>query len=623
MNASFYDQGYTGVHKTMDEIVSLMRMRRTADSVLIQAMIENRDRYNGDVITLMPDVSSIPAANRPGPNFFQESLDGLARVANASMPKVNCPVKNPDSPRSEHLAEIRQGAILGAYHETQLQLKLARAYRHLGAYGTMAMVVVADEKLGRADIQLRDPITAYPELRAQDDIRAPSDVGFLYARSSQWIASHYPNAPAYLLRAQGTGWDTLWDVVEWIDANDIVIGVMGPRFPAYGYVDSRPFGYNAIELGRWPNKSGMVPVVIPRRATLDRIMGQLTAMINYSDLYGRMLALEIVATEKAIFPDMVVVSRSGLVPTLVGGKWFDGRTGNVNIVKDGAVELMSKEAGPGTIPVLQMIDQHIRGGTGANGLYGGNAGGMRTGAGVDALGDYGVNPMVAEAQHVMEFSLEEINKGWIATQKGYFGEKKFTVILGLAGSVKTVSYTPDKDFDSDANVVFYPSPGADENKLAVALAQLESTGIMSRKTAREKHPLVDDAFEEEQFVSIEKMTDAALGGYAQEVAQGAKSTAEVARAGQLIAGGMNVFDAMLQAAAETASKGPAPGAPGAPPQLGPNGQPMPPGLTNMLAAQASGPNAAPGEGVPGEQPGLANLRKTMQGINENISPGAV
>ena len=65
---------------------------------------------------------------------------------------------------------------------------------------------------------------------------------------------------------------------------------------------------------------------------------------------------------------------------------------------------------------------------------------MRSGAGVDALGDYAINPLVAESQMIMERSLEEVNRAWIAVQKGYFGDKKFVCYLGLGGSLKTVSY---------------------------------------------------------------------------------------------------------------------------------------------------------------------------------------
>ncbi|MDE2022286.1 MAG: hypothetical protein KGI71_05250 [Patescibacteria group bacterium] len=615
--------------RKFEDIIALMRQRRTADAVLIQAMIENRDRYDGDVVVLQPDVSGVPAANRPGPNFFQEAIDGNARLANSTMPKISVPVRNPGNSRQAAKSELRQGALYGRWYESQLDLKLGRAYRHLAAYGTCAFIVVPDDIMGRADIQIRDPLTAFPELRAQDDIRAPQNCGFLFARSAQWIEAHFPNkATQNFTNTVYKGWDTLWDVVEWVDEDDIVIGLMGPRFPAYGYNDARPYGYSATELARFPNKAGMVPVAVPRRVTLDRIMGQLTSMINYSDLYGRMLSLQLVATEKSIFPDMVLLSRTGLTPQLVSGKWQDGRTGNVNIVLDGTVETIGKEPGPGTIPMLQLVDQHIRGSGGASPLYAGQASGMRTGAGVDALGDFGVNPMVAESQMVMERTLEEVNRAVFAVDKGYFGSKTFTVVLGLAGSAKTVTFTPDKDFDDDSNVVAYVSPGADPNKLAVAVTQLASTEIMSKRTARQMHPLVQDPDEEEQFVALEKMSDATLAAISQEVASGQTPTALVARAAQHVAAGETIYEAWLKASSELATQGPAPGTPGGPPPTAPGagpgqpGQPVPPGLAQLLASQGAGPQAAPGGAIPGPNPSLMNFRHVLQGINEQVSPGA-
>jgi hypothetical protein len=612
--------------KSFDEIISLMRQRRTADAFLIQAMVENRDRYNGGVVVPMPDVSSIPVANRPGPNFFQEAVDGHARLANSVQAKIECPVKNPGSNRSEELASLRQGFLYGNWYESQLELKLGRAYRHLAAYGTQAMIVLPDEVLGRPDIQIRDPLTAYPELRAPDDIRPPLDCGFLFARSAQWLTEHYPDkVPHFLSGIVDKGWDTLWDVVEWIDEDDIVIGVMGPRFPAYSYADARPYGYNALELGRWPNKAGMVPVVAPRRATLDMIMGQLTAMINYSDLYGRMLSLELVATEKAIFPDLAILSRTGDVPILVGGTWKDGRTGDVNLITNAAVEVIGKEPGPGTIPVLQMIDNHIRGGTGANAMMSGGNSGMRTGAGVDALGDFAINPMVAESQAIMARTLVEVNKAVIAVAKGYFGSKTFTMPLGMSGSSKTVSVKPDRDLDSDVNVVYYEAPGADVNRFAVALTQLNATGIISRHTARQKHPMVDDADEEEQFVALEKLSDATMAAAANEIAQGSPtmSTAVVARTAELVASGLPMYKAFLQSQAEAASQAPAPGTPGGPTPSGPDGQPLSPSMAQMLAAQGAGPDAPPGGPIAAANPSLMNLRHVLQGVNESISPQAV
>ncbi len=615
---------------TIEEIQARMIMRREQDAPLIQAMIANRDRYNAEIVTLLPDVSNVPAGTQPGPNFFVEAIDGIARLANQDLPKIICPVLNPGEERSEKKADIRQAALYHSWFDNQLQLKLGRAFRHYAGYGTFAMVAMPDDERQTASIEVRDVLTAYPELRAPDDIRNPSNVGFMYARSAEWIRAHYPGKADNFLDTKNLdkGWETLWDVVEWIDEEQIVIGLLGPRFPAFGYYDSRPVGYSAVELDRWDNLAGMVPVVVPRRVTLDKVMGQMTHMINYSDTFGRLLKLQIVATEKAIFPDMVAISRTGGTPQLVGGEWKDGRTGDINTLIDGELQVLGKEPGPGTVPMLQLIDSHIRSSGGASSLFGGAAGAMRTGAGVDALGDFGPNPIAAEAQMTMGYALAELNKGVIAIQKGYYGKKKFTAYLGIPGSSKALSYVPERDLDSDVNVVVYPHPGIDQNRYAVAVAQLNATKMISRKTARKMNPMIGDEDEEELFTTQEEINDAILGSVAQLVASGGLPIAVAARIAEKIGEGIPAAKAVLEAQAEAATAQPAPGAPGGPEPVGPPGspaagKPLPPGMAQMLASQGAGPGAAPGEGVPMPSPGMANLRHVLQTQNESISPAAV
>ena len=614
---------------TIEEIQARMIMRREQDSPLIQAMIANRDRYNAEVVTLLPDVSNVPANTQPGPNFFLEGIDGIARIANQNLAKIDCPVTDPGEDKAIKKASVRQAALYGAWLDSQLQMKTARAFRHYAGYGTFAMVVMPDDERQVASIEIRDPLTAYPELRAPDDIRSPRNVGFMYAKSAEWIKAHYPGRADFMLGDPqlNKGWETLWDLVEWIDEDEIVIGLLGPRFPANGYYDSRPIGYTAIELDRWDNRAEMVPVVVPRRVTLDKVMGQMTGMINQSDTFGRLLKLQMVAVEKAVFPDMALISRTGNTPELVGGAWKDGRTGDINTLIDGEMQILGKDPGPGTIPMLQMLDSHIRSSGGASGLLGGNAGSMRTGAGVDALGDYGPNPIAAEAQMVMGFALGEINKGVIAVQKGYYGKKKFICYLGTPGSAKVITYKPE-DIDSDANVVTYPHPGIDVNRYAVAVAQLNATKMISRRTARKMNPMVGDENEEELFTAQEEIDDAILGSVAQLIASGSMPISVGARIAEKIGEGIAPAQAVLQAQAEAATAQPAPGAPGGPEPVGPPGspsagQPIASGMAAMLAAQGGGPEAAPGQGVPMPAPGMMNLRHVLQGENASISPGAV
>jgi hypothetical protein len=615
----------------LDLIIAEALQRRSADSPVISQMIDTRDRYNGDIVTPLGDVKGKVAMNRPGPNFFIECIDGAARAGASRLPKITCPTGPTDSDAARARADTRQTALYGNWYFSQLDLKLHRAFRHLVGYGTTAMVVVPDERAQRAKIEVREPLTAYPELRAPDDVRSPKDVVFLYARSAEWIKANYPTkAPDYLANASGKGWQTLWNVLEWVDEECIVIAVMGPRFPPMGYADAAPFGYGAFELDRYRNLAGCVPVVCPRRVTLDRIQGQLAALTGYSDLYAKLMALEITATEKAIFPDMVLMSKNGLMPQLSGNKWKDGRSGEVNLVTDSAIEVIGKTPGPSTMPMLQEIGMHIRSSGSVSPLYGGNAAGMRTGAGVDALGDVSINPMVAETQTVMARMLEELNSAVMKVEKGYFGDKSFTVVLGLGGSDKSVTYTPNKDFDFTETVVSYPIPGASITETSVALAQLESTKMMSRRTARHQHPMIADADVEEEQVDLEQIHDAVLAKFGSDITSGGSTLLVAARAQVLMEDEhLTLARAVLKAESEQSNQGPATGAPGGPPAVGPDGQPIPPEMAQALGQPGgAGPAGAGGTGgppppIPGPAQGLVNLRHVIQGVNASPSPSAV
>jgi hypothetical protein len=627
--------------RSLDEIVSIMRMRRSQDSLLIQQMIEVRDRYNGDTVVPLPDVAGYEAMNRPGPNFVQEAVDGVARRANSMLPRIACPPLDP-SDAETHRAERRQGALYARWYSSELDLKLFRAYRHLAGYGTCAMMVMPDDVRGHATIENRDPITAYPELRAPDDIRPPKNCGFLFARSVDWIRSHYPEAEQFVVNAAGRNWDTLWDMVEWVDENEIVIGIMGPRMPAYSYQDSRPYGYTAYELRRWKNKAGICPVVIPRRVTIDRIIGQLSAIIGYTDLYARLLSLALVADEKATFPDLVIISKNGMPPQLVNGRWKDGRSGEVNLVTDAAIEVIGKTPGTSTLPMLEMTEQSIRTTSGASALFGGAPGPAgRSGAAMTSLGGYSIDPLVQESQMIMQRALAYLNEGIMAVEEGYYPDSKFTVVLGLRGSMKTVTYNPKNDFRNKANIVSYPFPGADINQLSVAIAQKISTQELSKRSGRNMDPFIDDPDQEEEWVNAEALESALRDGFATQIAQGQMPVPVAARAMVLVYQGKTLPEAILQATAEAASQGPAPGATGAdagPPTAG--GQPgaqgtpgpagpggaggqMSPALAQMLAATGSGPQAGPGAAQPTAPPDLMNLRHVLQGVNENSSSAAV
>ena len=608
----------TNVRKgiTMDEIVSLMRQRRSQNSILIQQAIDIRDRYNGDVILPLPDVDGNPELEPPTPRLIAQALDGSAMRAASPNPTIVCPSRSMGS-RADKAANLRRRAMYAHWEDSQIRIKMYRSYRHYFGYGTNCWVVIPDDigKIARAEI--RDPLTAYPELRNQDDIREPVNVGFIFGRSIEWITSRYPESKGFFYNAANRNWDTLWDVVEWIDEDEIVIGILGPRMPAYSPQDARPYGYNGFELARFPNRAGCVPVVCPRRVTLDRIMGQMSTMIGTTDLHARMTALEVLAAEKHIFPDMFMLSEANEIARVNGGgPWKDGRTGEVNTVTGarGVEYLQTQGAPPYVVEMVGNLEDAIRESGGASGMFGGqNPNSLRTGRALDVMGSFSIDPRIEEAQRIQSKAMTLLNEYFVAVDKGYYGRKTFSMFTGLQGDDEMVEFKAS-DLDSGLNVVVYPIPGADISQMSVAVSQLVGSELMSKHTGRVKHPFVDDADLEERQIAEEQLEAAVIGGAAQQIAQGAMPLMDAARVLELMKKGENIVDALKQAQQE-AQERQAQQAP--PPQ---EGQATAPGQNPGLSMPGMGveqPPAGPGQGgpIPAPPASLANLHSLIRNLN--------
>jgi hypothetical protein len=630
--ASGTNTGYADMGIPFAEIISIMRQRLMMDAQMLKQMIEVRDRVNGDVVIPLVDVTGSPVMDPPNPRYLMQAVDSYAMLACSTSPRITCPPEDPLSTRARKQAETRRRALYARHESSAMDVKNLRLYRHFFAYGTECIVVMPDEVRGHANIEIRDPLTAYPELRDANDIREPRNCGFVFGRSIDWIITHYPEAKDWLKTAAGRSWDTLWDLVEWIDDQVVVVGIMGPRQPAYAPQEQKAYGYSGFELRRWRNLAGMVPVACPRRVTLDRVMGQVTGLVGMVDLHAKLTALNLVSMEKAIFPDMVAVSKTGAPPTLIGGQWKDGRTGEINLISESVVQVLQAAPGPATQQALDRLDASIRmSGAGSSILAGetGGAGSLRTGNAINALGSYSTDPRVQEAQTIHARTLTVVNDALMAVEVGYFPKKKYVTISGIPGEDDPVIYTPADAFAFPKNKVAYPFPGADINEISVAVSQLVGGELISKRTARAMHPLIADGSQEEELIESENIREAVSQAFLQGCVQGQIPPHVAARVDEMVRGGKTLYQAIIAAeqeeqgrqAAMQQQQTPTPspmagGLPGGNPNAGPGGGgPMgaPPGM----------PGTAPGVPIPPPPQGQVNLRHMLQGLNENISPGAV
>lgn len=606
---------------SIGEISEEMARRRTSQSPLMERMIDVRDRYNGDVIVPVPDMDDdIPMASL-APLLIAESVEHPALYATQMTPSIVVPALDPalaTGRRSTDWAMRRRKALAYSWDKSWWELVLGRMFRHLAGYAVSALVVELDAKRKIPILTTRDPLAAYPEPKAPEDLSMPSNCGFIKGHSLDWLHANYPSTRS--LYPRGAGWATpsasegeLWDVVEWMDDDEIVLGLLGPRDGSRSWT-SAPDRWS-MELGRYPNMLGRCPAICPRRVTMDRIISQLSNVIGHSDLMAKLMYLDIRATEKSIFPDRYVLAQQGQNPRLVDGVWHDGATGEVNLVTDAqSIGELRGTPDPNNKITMDRVERNLRTSVGLIPQAGGETyGALRTGRGIDALMGAALDPRTAELHHVAERYLTEANELILMGYRKRWPSKSYAVSSPLdPGSVKFVPETHiEDDYDGTTyyeNRVHYPLPGMDDINATQVIGQMLGAELISKRDARRMHPHNHDAEGTERQILVEQLESFAMQALAQRAQQGL-APIDYARIIELVYEGKRIDEAISIADREAqerqASEAPPPVEPGmgAPPET------MPGLAVPGEGAESMGPPTIP---PPGES--LQNVKALVSAM---------
>lgn len=548
-----------------EEIIAKVTSRVDGDHRRIREMIDVRDRYNGDWIVPIPDIEGEDSMPAPVPNLLADAIDQTSMRAGSVMPFIECPAVTSSTGRTRDIslryATTRRRWLYSTWDYSALDLSMLRSLRHMVGYGSCAFSVIPDFEDDRARIVTRDPLTAYPEPREPDDVRAPRDTAFVYARSRAWIAAQYPEArEAMNSYPAPSGREDMWMLFEWIDDEEIIIGLLGPK-----HYDGYAAGYAVGErptlnmpLRRWKNRAGMCTAYIPYRVTLNRVMAQVAASLKATDLWAKLMTLDVVAAERAVFSDKYALGAEGRTPAIISGDghWQDGRSGEMNILTDvRAVGALQDGPGPAAQPIIDRLERKVRVDAGAIPQFSGeNPGSLRTGRAVDAATSFAIDPRIQELHTIMKYALKAVNEQVFAVTEGYWPTKKYVAFSGWAADKGIVEVEPYKHFETEDggrhNAVAYPFPGADISQTAVAVGQRVGAGLMSKKTARIKDPLIEDHEAEEWAIAFERQQDAALVGFAQQAAAGQVTLANAAKVALKMKHGMDPLDAIVEAEKE-------------------------------------------------------------------------
>jgi hypothetical protein len=519
--------------KTIEEIVAIYASRQQGSDDAKSRMRNLRDYYNGDVIVPLPEINSDEQSAVA--NLLAQGLDQTAMRIASTRPDIYCPPSDPSKKRSRDNSEIRRKAIFGWWEHSRMDLQIAKRARHLIGYSTTVTQLRFNTKTGCPEWHLRDPLTAYPAtLLGVDDMR-PRDVVFAYERSLGYLRTMYPDVAAVFQSDSGAGEDQPIEMIEYIsDEEQVLIAMRGPVKTGLFATSSNSDENIVVELERTPNILGECPVVCAERINLDDAQGQFDGILGMYQMQARLMALEVIAVQKGVFPDTWLVGRAGETPQIVNPA--DGLTGEVGLVRGGDLRDIQMQPGYMTNPAIDRLERAQRLTAGIPPEFGGESTtNIRTGRRGDAVLSAVVDFPVQEAQRIMARSLQEENKLAINMSKKYAGNKGKSFYVTSKNAKGRVDYTPNTNFESNDNVVIYSQAGADINNLVIGGGQRVGMGTMSKRSFMAIDPLVEDPEFEHDAVVAEQLESALLASIQQQASQGSIPPADLARIMELVA----------------------------------------------------------------------------------------
>jgi hypothetical protein len=582
-----------------DRIWSIVAHRRDSDSPQKRMMLTINQLYHGDWMVPLYDVDGEQTRKSTIPSLITDAIDNLAMSAASTVPTITVPAMR-DAQQAVKSAEVCTTALQDSWRTSSWMLHRRRVFRHMTAYGTASVVVRPDYKSGRGRLQVMNPLTAYPDERAIELLDPPRDCAWVSGMTRKQLCARFPEAKSMLDEYTAEKFsDPVWDVFEWVDEDDIIMGILGPR------VDGWQQGAPMIEQSQWrqelrrfPNRAfdGMVPCYSPARVTLQRISGALDHLVGHVEEMARMNALMEVAIEKGIFPDTYILASTDRPAMLVGNRWKDGRSGEVNLIQNAdSIGQLQSNVGFQTPQQLDRIERGFRVSSGLDPRFGGETGGaaLRTGRAIDTMAGFSIDPRTQELHETDEIMMTHLHSAVLAVDKGYFPTRKTYVFSGSTTSRKGVEYIPGKHVEHLYNGVEYPMAGADISQLTVGISQMLGSGLADRELGRAMHPYIKDKQETGRRVLIERMEEALLQSQLAQAQQGALPAIDLARQMQLVEEGMSLVDAVIQCQKEAQERQAALAPAGAPETM--------PGLALPGAGAESGALPAPEPGKPGPQ----------------------
>lgn len=541
--------------RTPSEIFALYRERATQFTELHASMLEVKEIYEGRATVPLPDMGSDERSSVP--NLLAQGVDQMAGRIASTMPMATFAAGT--TRRSERQAKTAERVVGGWWQNDRLSQKMKQRARHLIAYGIAPTTIRLDPKTKLPVWEIRNPLTAFPSIDLQPGTSHPNDVVFAYRRSVAWLMAHGYELHIRTLfpRFDDITRDTKLLLLEYVDPD-------GTRLCLSSYAPSEPDGglystggeraRDCVLLEDIPNRTGIMTVTMPQRLGLDMFAGQFDAMVGMYRQQAKLMALEVLAVERGIFPDTYLVSRPGELGRFIDGP-YDGRSGEVNIVTGGDIRELATQPGYMTPQTIDRIERAQRLTAGIPAEFGGeSATNIRTGRRGDAVLSAVIDFPVAEAQEILANALLDEDRAAIALSKYYAGNTEQTLYVGTGNTARRVVYKAREVFETTEHTVNYSAVGADLNNLIMGLGQRVGMGIMSKRTAASLDPFIDDPEMEHDTIVAEGLELAILSGLQQQAAAGAIPPLTLSKIIQLVKSDRMELPEAINKAVEDAQK---------------------------------------------------------------------
>jgi hypothetical protein len=603
------------------QIVSLYHERVQSYGASFTRMREIRDAYNGDVFVPLPS----RVARSSVPNLVAQGLDQSAMRVSSVLYDLRFYPDRPGFKVHEENARKRRLATFGWLEQNNVALKQRRRARWLLGYGCAPVLIRPSYSSPIPRWQIRDPLSTYPARTDDPDDIVPPDCIFATQRTGRYLLQHYPVQFTSLRRGKSDSPDTRYMTLEYVDAEQITcvllsslpldthgeVPVVNPAF-----YDNSPLGhapYTVLE--DIPNRIGICPAVVPGRITLDRDAGAYDGIVGMYQTMAMLFALETEAVAQGVWPDQWLIARPNENAEII--TVADGRAGIIGKVTGGQIETVVNSPGYMTTQTIDRLERYQRTTAGIPPEYGGESGSnIRTGRRGQDILSAAVDFPIQEAQALFERSAEEEVKRAIATQRAYYGDMPQSYYVSWSGASGQVDYTPNILFTSDRVTAKFAYPGTDINNLTIITGQKLGLGTMSKRTAMEIDPQIDDVEVELDRITGEGLQQALLTSIEQQAVQGAITPPDLARIIELVTTNkMELPDAVQQAQQEAQERQSAtvnPAAPGSPPTQ--------PGIAQPGMGAEAGAIPPPPAGLEGLRATLSALRPASAAIRQGAQP---